>query len=296
MKKSLLSIAVLAVALTAPVARAAEWSDTSLHLWYGTAFAEPGVGNFATNEAQNVEKTILSFTHASGYKYGSNFFNIDMLYSDTHDPVQGQAVVTSVGSLEVYTVYRHTLSFSKISGSKVGFGPVKDIGFEFGADLNTKNNSFASRKVMPIAGLSFSIDIPGFLNIGIMANKEWNTNGLLFRNADGTVSSFQPKRSVEFDVTPMLTAAWFYPVYGPLSFEGFGSVNFPKGKDGAGADTKTEVLLHPKLMVDVGSLVGAKGIQVGAGFQYWLNKFGNLHTDLPGSYEKVLFGEIAYHL
>lgn len=276
MKKSLFSFAVLAVALAAPSARAAEWSDTSLHLWYGTAFAEPA-------NPSNVEKTVLSFTHASGYKYGSNFFNIDLLYSDTHDPVQGLTTVTSVGALEVYTVYRHTLSFSKIAGSKVGFGPIKDIGFEFGADLNTKHNAFASRKIMPIAGLSLSIDIPGFWIIGLMADKEWNTNAIL-------------GKSVEFDITPTVTTAWFYPVYGPVSFEGFGSVNLPKGKDGFGNDTKVEVLLHPKLMVDVGSFFGAKGFQIGGGYQYWLNKFGNDHNAGVGAYEKAFFGEVAYHL
>jgi len=276
MKKRLLSIAVLAV-LAAPSARAMEWSDNAFRLWYSPAFNEPGIDG-------NVAKTVLTFTHASGYKFGGNFLNVDALYSSTKDPVQGVTTVTSAGALEVYTVYRHSLSFSKLTGSKVGFLFVRDVSLELGVDFNTKNNAFAARKIMPIGGPQISIDVPGFWNIAFMVNKEWNTNAIL-------------GKSVEFDVTPTIATAWGIPVYGPITFEGFGSVNFPKGKDGFGADTVTEVLIQPKLMVDVGAaLFQQKGWQLGVGFQYWLNKFGGDHEQVPGSYEKAFFGQLAIHL
>jgi len=283
LKRNVLLLAMsLTIALGASPARALEWSDNAMRFWWGPAFAEPGNPN-------NVPKYILSFTHVDGYKWGGNYLNIDLLYSASFhgDNVQGLTEVKSAGAAEVYIVYRHTLSLNKITNSKTFevAGVLRDVGIELGTDLNTKNNAFASRKIMPVAGVSASLNVPGFLNIGVLLDKEWNTNAIV-------------GKEVTFDVTPMFTAAWGIPVYGPLSFEGFALANLPKGKDGFGADTKTEVLLHPKAMIDLGYLWGSKGYQIGAGWEYWLNKFGN-DSNAPGSLgakQSTVFLEAALHL
>jgi hypothetical protein len=269
---------VASLAVAAPSTHAAEWSDTSIHYWYGTDFREPA-------NPEKIAKQIVSFEHVSGYKYGSNFFNIDFLFSDSKDNLQGLKAVPTTGAAEVYAVYRHTLSYSKISGNKVTFGPFRDFGLQLGADANTKNNAFASKKFMPIGGLTVSFDVPGFLDVGVLVDKEWNVNGIT-----GTTVTFDPSLTV--------SAAWGIPVYGPLKFEGFANVITPKGKDGFGAATVTEVLVHPKLMVDVATFWGGKGVQAGVGYQYWLNKFGNDHSKdtSGGSYEKAFFVEAAVHL
>ena len=75
-----------------------------------------------------------------------------------------------------------------------------------------------------------------------------------------------------------------------------------KGK-GATADSyhHTEILLRPKLLIDVGELLGyaPNKIQAGPGIEYWHNKFGNAATNngvrLPGTEEFSFFGEIGYH-
>ena len=64
----------LLAALPFAAAHAADWSDTSIGWRYGTRFAEP-------YGATDIHKNILSLTHVSGYKYGTNFFNADMLLS-----------------------------------------------------------------------------------------------------------------------------------------------------------------------------------------------------------------------
>jgi hypothetical protein len=280
LRRTLLSSCALALALAAPVAQAAEWSDNSFHLWYGPKFAEPGV-------AADVSKTVLTFTHASGYKFGSNYLNLDLLYSSSKDPVRGVETVQSVGAAEFYGVYRHTLSLGRALDTKrFSFGPVRDLGIEAGVDANTKQNGFAARKIMPVAGLSLALAVPGFWNVSVLANKEWNTNAL-----PGAA-----RQSVEFDVTAMFATAWAVPVAGPVSFEGFGLVNLPKGNDGFGAATKTELLFHPKVMVELGGLFDSKGYQLGAGWQYWVNKFGSDHNALPGALESALFFEAAIHL
>lgn len=290
-QKSLASLAALAVIAAAPSAQALEWSDNSFHLAYGTAYREPF-------NPQNISKTTLTYQHVDGYKWGGNFLNIDFLYSTSGegDDVQGGGVpgvlparaITTAGATEVYAVYRHTLSLNKVTGSKAfAIGPViRDVGIVAGMDANTKNHAFSSRKIMPVAGVGFSLNVPGFLNVELLANKEWGVNGAVGKDTS-------------FDVTPMFAASWGIPLYGPVTFEGWGLVNLSKGDGGiAGADTATEVHLYPKLMVDVGQLFGSKGYQLGVGFEYWLNKFGSPHyrDDTGGSYAKTVFGEVAIHL
>ena len=277
MKTKIASLLVAGLLLAAPTAQAAEWSDNSLHYWVGTTFREPAV-------PVKLTKNIFSFEHVSGWKYGSNFLNVDFLLSsksDSHFNAQ-------TGAAEVYAVYRTTLSYSKISGTKLELPGIRDFGLELGFDGNTKNNSFGSKKLMPIGSLKLSFNVPGFFDVGVGVAKEWNVNGLNFGN----------KHEVTFDATPVISTAWGIHVAGPVAFEGFGNVVFPKGKDTFGAKTKTEILLHPKLMVDVASLWDSKGLQAGVGFQYWLNKFGNDHglDSSGGSYEKAAFLEAAVHL
>ncbi|HCK28752.1 MAG TPA: outer envelope protein, partial [Acinetobacter ursingii] len=56
-------------------AQAATWSDTSIGWRYGTQFAEP-YKNDADGSRTDITKQIFNLTHASGDKYGSNFFNV----------------------------------------------------------------------------------------------------------------------------------------------------------------------------------------------------------------------------
>ncbi len=79
---------------------AADWSSTSIGWRYGTRFSEP----FNTRD---IKKNIFNLTHASGYTYGSNFFNVDALFSDGADPKNANS---TEGAQEVYIVYRHTAS------------------------------------------------------------------------------------------------------------------------------------------------------------------------------------------
>ena len=60
-------------------AQAADWSDTSIGFRTGNDFAEPF-------NANTIHKDIFNLNHVSGYKYGSNFFNADLLLSDSNDP------------------------------------------------------------------------------------------------------------------------------------------------------------------------------------------------------------------
>jgi hypothetical protein len=286
--KHLLTLAALAFAFAAPAAHALDWSDNAFHYWWGPNFREPGVSTsysaagFPEGSGKNISKNVVTFTHVDGYKLGQNFLTIDLLISNSVDSTNQN---TSQGATEVYAIYRHDLSLNKVSGSKTfELGPVRDLFIEAGVDMNTKNTAFAPHKAMPVVGPAIALNVPGFWKVAVLLNKEWNNNGIV-------------GKSVVFDPTVMFATAWGVPLGTlPLEFEGFASVNLPKGKDGFGNNTKTEVLLHPKLMWDVGPLWSSKGYQLGAGFQYWLNKFGNDADATPGARERSVFFEAAVHL
>lgn len=72
------ALILLAMSASAP-ASAADWSDTAISWRHGTRYREPF-------NPSDIKKNIFALTHASGYKYGSNYFNLDLLQSDKNDP------------------------------------------------------------------------------------------------------------------------------------------------------------------------------------------------------------------
>lgn len=253
-------------------APAADWSDTSIGYRTSNRYTEPSISRY-------ISKNIYTLTHASGYAYGSNFFSVDFLESDENDPINGGGG----GAQEVYGVYRHTLSLGSVSGSNLGFGPVKDIGFTIGIDRNSKNDAFSPRVRKTVLGPTVVFDVPGYFNVSLLLRKERNHNGIV-----GT--------SVTFDDTYGINLAWSMPinmVRGKLT--GFLDYIGAKGKDGFGADTAPETLSRAYLMFDIGSFAGKKEtFFAGAGYEYWNNKYG-VATG-PGNDTNALVFAIEAHL
>ncbi|MDB5951354.1 MAG: outer envelope protein, partial [Massilia sp.] len=73
------TLAAVVLVCSSNLTIAAEWSDTSLSWRIGSRFAEPF-------NPLPIRKNIFALTHSSGYQYGSNFFNVDLLQSDSNDP------------------------------------------------------------------------------------------------------------------------------------------------------------------------------------------------------------------
>jgi nucleoside-specific outer membrane channel protein Tsx len=241
-------------------AKAAEWSDTALGIRYGTKFAEP-YDNKPDGSRQDISKNIISLTHSSGYQYGTNFFNVDLLLSDSKNPGKG----TTSGAQEAYVVYRNNLDLSKLLKNDLNVGPIKSFGFESGFDLNSKNDNYSSKKRLLVVGPSFMMDVPGYLKISLLALFESNSpNGL-------------PKR-YQYKSHPELEIVWGLPFFStPLSFEGYALFISSKGKNEFGKSTAPETHLDMKLMYDLGTHFGMnkKTLRVGAEYEYWHNKFGN---------------------
>lgn len=234
---------------------AADWSDTLIGYRHSSQFREPGIDG-------TVEKRIVQLSHASGWAYGANFFNVDMLMSDQGDP----AANGKSGANEVYVVYRGSLSLGKLHKADLGFGPVRDISLTAGFDFNAKDNAFASKKRFLVLGPTFNFKVPrGFLDLGVWACHEQNYNGIV-------------GRSVDFKTTFLVSAAWGIPFQaGPLGAEFKGYANYvgAKGKDGFGVETRPETLANVSVLFDLKALVGTQNkVFAGVGFEYWNNKFG----------------------
>jgi nucleoside-specific outer membrane channel protein Tsx len=261
-----------AMALTATQARA-DFSDNSIGAHYGLNFKEPGVASKSQPHGEDIHKLILGFTHFDVWKYGSNFLNVEALFSDGRDPANNS---TDHGATEVYTVYRGQLSPDALFGLNTKFGPFDAINFEAGGDFNTKNTQFAPEKRLLVMGPNFHVAVPaGFLNIGVHVAHEWNYNGIVGKNVD-------------FNTVPEFEAVWLFPLSFtglPLDFRGFANLVMPKGKDGFGAKTVTEILARPQINLDLGKMLFGKPHvpDVYFAFEYWLNKFGNDNTKVPGS-------------
>ena len=273
---------VLACALPA---QAATFSDTSIGYRYGTEYAEPF-------NPKAVAKDIINFNHISGYKYGTNFFNIDLLSSDSVDPA---GAGSSNGAQEVYVVYRNTVELEKLTGTSYAFGPVRGVGITGGFDYNTKNDAgYNSKKRMLVAGPTFMMDVPGFLNLSVLLL--WESNAPY-----STFSKVSTPR-YNYDTHAMIGAAWGIPFsIGalPLSFEGFANFIAAKGKNESGGDTAAETNIDMQVMYDLSPALGVapKSLKVGLEYQYWKNKFGNNSDGIagPGAFAKTPMVRVEYH-
>lgn len=273
------ALAVTALAgLYAAPASAADWSDTSIGWRYGTEFGEPYVYN------GGITKNIVDFQHVDGYKYGTNFFNIDLLMSNDKDPD-----ASGGGAQEAYVVYRNTVELSKLTGGDYKYGGItRDFGGTFGFDWNTKNDvGYQSKKRMFVLGPTVEFDVPGFFNASIL--ELWESNEPI-----GITSRY------EYKTHPMLSTAWGIPIGSlPLSYEGFLLWIAPKGTNEFGGSTATETNFDSELMLDVGRVMGGpKGtFKVGFEYQWWKNKFGNPASGPagPGAWAKTPMIRAEYH-
>ena len=277
--------AALLAAAFAPLVHAADWSDTYIGFRAGNRYAEP----FGRND---IHKNIFNLGHVSGYKYGSNFFNVDYLMSDNKDPAFAGA---SSGAREFYAVYRHTLDAEKVFGTPYKFGPMRGWGLTAGFDVNTKDDAgYNSKKQMLVLGPTLFVDVPGFLNVSLLYLRESNAPYSTFSNTG------VPRYT--YKTHPMLTAAWGIPIGATgLSFEGFANWIASKGKNEFGGGTKPETNVDAQVMYDLGAVTGKKGqFKVGIEYQYWRNKFGNPTTAAgagagPGATAKTPMIRAEYH-
>ena len=285
MKTTLKGVTALAASVlffNAQSANAADWSDTYIGYRYGTKFAEPF-------NNQDISKSIVNFNHVSGYAYGSNFFNVDFLFSDSKDP---SAPGATSGAQEAYVVYRNLLDIGKVSGANMKAGPMRGLGVTTGFDVNAKTDAgYNSKKRMLVLGPTLMLDVPGFLNV----------SGLLLWESNAPHNDFTGVSTprYRYKTHPALDVNWGIQIGGGFSFEGYGDYIASKGKDEFGGDTAPEMHIDMQIMYNITSLYDAKKntFKIGLEYEYWRNKFGNNHNGPAGSgaFAKTPMIRAEYH-
>ncbi|MBM4055547.1 MAG: nucleoside-binding protein [Planctomycetes bacterium] len=229
-----------------------DWSITELHYQYGIldtpTFA--GGGNAATH--------ILTLQHASGWKYGDNFIFIDFLEDSEKD---------DFNDTDLYGEAYFNFSLSKIFKTKVGKGPVKDIGALAGINMGADSHVL---KYLP--GIRLSWDVPGFtfLNTDFTAYID---------DSSGIDSGGAPKESDSF----YIDINWAYPLrFGSHIFSIEGHMEYIGERTNEFGDKVSEwFFAQPQFRYDLGNTFFEKPntLFIGIEWQTWINKLGDSKTD-----------------
>ncbi|AYC31515.1 nucleoside-binding protein [Pseudomonas cavernae] len=257
MNNTVKGTALLLALVGAGEASALEWMNNSVGFRYGEEFTNP-------NNPNNIAKRIYSFTHASGYQYGSNYFHLDVLLSDSNDPRKG----TDHGGSEVYGVYRNQIFASRVFDQAFSNALVKDYALTLGFDASRNNNLASAKKRALVIGPTLKFNTVGFADLSLMYYKE--------KNHSGIPGAKHPDHT--FDATYMLSLAWMRPfevANHAAKFQGFVNYVGDKGEDYFDKDTAPETLMRAALMVAARPGKNAKpNLYFGVGYEYWHNKFG----------------------
>jgi hypothetical protein len=257
-------------------------------------------------------KSVYSFTHFDVWAYGTNFFTISMFKSDHNDPaspctgspnsvtvINSPFTTTCAGATEFYGLFRSTFGWNEIFGTKAfSMGPLHDISFEIGADIEGENTFLAPAKRDVVAGLQFAFDLPykGYFNVAPLAYKEINHNAF---DSCGVFSAGIPGVNCLADGNTDFKTTWavevnYYMDLGFLpenmqfwSISGRAGWYGPKGDSNAPLTgimpSKTELNSEPiRLTLDASKAMwGPKYthfVDLWVAYRYWQNKFGLDHN------------------
>jgi nucleoside-specific outer membrane channel protein Tsx len=230
MKKSVKIILLSLVLLTFGTgsALAAIWSSTNMQLLYGSGY------ELASSE----DATIITIEHASGWKYGDNFFFFDIWQPFDKDT-------------NIYGEWHPRFSLGKMTGSDMSFGFVKDV--LIATELNVERFTYGAGWRAYLYGVGFDLNIPHFDFFAIN----------FFIRDDMTIAD---------DRTFQISPSWNIPfTLGELRFEFGGFLDY----SGAEGDGEAQLLTAPQLLLDVSNFKGSpRNFYIGMEYQYWKNKYG----------------------
>ena len=223
---------------------ALEWSDTELHMQYGRLDVPSFAGGGRANHL------IVTGQHAHGWKYGDNFFFVDML--DSREP--------GFQDSDLYGEWYSNFSLSKISGRKIGGGLIADIGLVLGINRAGDANVV---KYLPGVRLALNLDGFAFANLDITAYID---------DSKGVASGGAPRESDSFMVDlsfarPFTLGQQDFSIEGHIEYIGSRKNRFGDRVDGW-------LLAQPQLRWRV-----AERLWMGFEYQYWMNKLGDGATD-----------------
>jgi opacity protein-like surface antigen len=305
-------------------------NDTSVSFTYFPSATDPGVAGGSNvvpggiaGEKNTFARYQGSIDHFDVWEYGTNLIHAEFNQYGSQDPSLG--IPGAEGSREFWAIARSTLGFNELSHSKMFSNIItKDISLEVGGNAGVQDNFLDEHTTVGKAGLQFALNLPGVVNVAVMASKEYTrnefdgcgpggfgvVNGPAPDIATNTCASgfgmysgdrdFGTTWTIETFVNEPLT---FIPA--PVTLQNIANVIGPKGTGISTAnclavgcfgptgafnnnESKTEVFEQVKLVLDTSKLVwGKPGIwDTFIGYRYWYNKFGTNHN-------APLFADIA---
>lgn len=218
------------------MAGAAQWSSTNIQYLYGddyeAIFFDPVSDQLNSNP---VSGSVVTVETVNGWKYGDNFFFVDMTNPDRNG--------TTIGT-GFYGEFSPRLSFGKMTGKDLSFGIIKDVlltgTLEVGEDFHNT-----------LYGLAVDLNIP---NVPVFQ------------------INYYVRNEAAKDTGSQLTLVWMVPIpLGNLDFVFEGFLDYAFGID----PSEDNLLTAPRLLLDVGKMWGAPGVlQAGVEYQIWRNKYG----------------------
>lgn len=250
MRVGLKSRAAFAAVLLTAVPGVAQ-AQTEMQFQYGSLtnpFAETSTGT-----------VVLTIQHASFWRFGDNFFFIDLTEDGVGDGFNDK---------DAYGEWYSNFSLGKLTGRDLASGPFADFGLFMGAAMGMDANV-----LQWLPGARISWNLPGFIFL--------NTDFMMaVDGTDGLDGGSPPKQESRFgfDINGL------FPFnLGSQSFSIAGHTEYFVGTtDELGNDVPGSILAQPQLRWDIG---GENGLFVGIEYQYWSNKLG---TEVDESVAQLL--------
>ncbi|MES2675163.1 MAG: outer membrane protein OmpK [Pseudomonadota bacterium] len=234
---SLLLLPMIALCLPAH-AGSAQWSSTNIQYLYGTTYSSIYF-NGETNklDSEDTSASVITLEHVNGWKYGDNFYFVDITNADRNDP---NAATGYYGELSP------RFSLSSITGAPLSGGIIKDVLVTTTAEIGQGFHNY-------LYGLAIDFNIP---------NTPVAQLNYYIRNEIGAGK----------DTGQQITLVWLKPFKigsAAFTFEGF--LDYAFAMDHA----EDNIIAAPRLLYDLGNSWGSPGcLQVGVEYQLWRNKFG----------------------
>ncbi len=296
----------LAAAAAAPAARAADATTTAAtpapisfdvpvtydnELWYRAQpiSHDPYENNYGANgkaKARDIMKNMIHFEHTDTGGLIWNSFTMTALFADLNER---SSTGQYGGSQEIYATYRGDISATGFGHAPITLPGVSDLQFEFGGDMNAKDDAYQARRRFLLVGPNFVIDLPGSVTFAVHAAKEYNHDSIT-----GLSPNYHVTWNTELSYTEYLDSDRVW------RWEGIFNMTGPKGTDVGlpGGKTVTEFYTYNQIVLDVGQLIKMPPhkLDLFGGVQYWVNKFGyNTAKNNPGATELTPYLGIGVH-
>lgn len=223
-------------------AGSAQWSSTNIQYLYGDNYQaidfDPVKGKLV---GVDNAASIITLEHVNGWKYGDNFFFVDITNPDRND---------ATAPTSFYGEISPRLSFSKMLDADLSTGIIKDVLITTTMEVGEGFHNY-------LYGVAVDLDIP---SVPVFQINYYIRNEI----------------TAATDTGSQLTLVWLYPFStGPIAwtFEGF--LDYAWGLDSEEAPTEDNIVAGPRLLVDIGKFMDAEGtLQMGIEQQIWRNKYG----------------------